>query len=112
MHTISMPIMAPAVCRAARFNVEVKDVSRRPDLRQEARKQRALSRRRQPEFATGIDLFSEVRRCPVPKRVYGLSKMLLPNCLTLDLRLYVALLPARCPPGCMILECRPFNEVS
>ena len=48
------------LCRAARFNVEVKDVSRRPDLRQEARKQRALSRRREPEFKPGIDLFSEV----------------------------------------------------
>ena len=50
------------MCRAARFNLEVKDPSRRPDLRQEARKQRALSRRREPEFVTGIDLFSEVHR--------------------------------------------------
>ena len=47
-------------CRAARFSLEVKDPSRRPDLRQEARKQRALAKRRGPEFVTGIDLFSEV----------------------------------------------------
>ena len=41
--------------------MEVKDPSRRPDLRQEARKQRALSRRPDLDFVAGIDLFSEAR---------------------------------------------------
>ena len=93
------------MCRAARFNLDVKDVSRRPDLRQEARKQRALSRRRQPEFATGIDLFSEVRwwqlYCLRLDGITAASEV--PPCrllYSLERRMYVALLPARRPLAC------------
>lgn len=53
--------MRTAVHRAARFNVEVRAPEKRLDLREEARKKKALERRGR-DFVTGMDMFTEV--CP------------------------------------------------
>lgn len=47
-----------ACCRAERFGTDYKDPAELPKFTQQAR----LQRLRREGFATGIDLFSEVRR--------------------------------------------------